>query len=68
MLPTPSAQMRLFFGNPSPDCVLDTNSILTYFDFHRPYWMSAVILLAYLGICHLLTFGAMLVAARRERR
>ncbi|KAI8468849.1 MAG: P-loop containing nucleoside triphosphate hydrolase protein [Monoraphidium minutum] len=61
-------QMRLFFSNPSPDCVLDTQSILTYFNFHRPFWMSAVILLAYLVICHLLTFGAMLIAARRERR
>ena len=61
-------QMRMFFSNPTPDCVLDTNSILTYFNFYRPFWMSVVILFAYLAICHLLTFGAMLIAARRERR
>jgi hypothetical protein len=61
-------QMRMFFGRSDPNCVLDTNSIINYFNFSRPFWMSAVILLGYLGVCHVLTFIAMLVAARRERR
>ncbi|KAI8464872.1 MAG: P-loop containing nucleoside triphosphate hydrolase protein [Monoraphidium minutum] len=61
-------QVNLFLGQPNPNCVMDTNSIIRYFQFGRPFWMSVVILLGYLGVCHLLTFGAMLVAARRERR
>jgi len=41
-------QIRLFFGRADPNCVLDTNSIITYFNFHRPFWMSATILAGYL--------------------
>ncbi|KIZ04851.1 hypothetical protein MNEG_3112 [Monoraphidium neglectum] len=62
------SQVKFFFSNPDKNCVVDTNSILEYFQFSRPFWMSVVILVAYLIACHLLTFGAMLVAARRERR
>jgi hypothetical protein len=61
-------QMRMFFARPDPNCVFDTNQIVKYFEFWRPFWMSAVILIAYLLICHILTFVSMLVAARRERR
>ena len=61
-------QLNIFFSRPDPNCVLDTNSILTYFNFHRPFWVSVVILFAYLGIMHILTFASMLIAARRERR
>ena len=61
-------QINLFFGRSDPNCVLDTNSILTYFNFRRPFWVSALILVGYLVACHILTFVAMLVAARRERR
>jgi hypothetical protein len=52
----------------NPACVLDSTAILTYFRFSRPYWESIVILFSYLFICHILTFIAMLMAARRERR
>ena len=48
--------------------MLDTNSVLTYFNFARPFWMSAVILFAYLLVMHVLTFASMLIASRRERR
>jgi hypothetical protein len=61
-------QMQLFFSRADPNCVLDTNSLVKFFGFWRPFWMSATILGAYLLVCHVLTFVAMLVAARRERR
>lgn len=61
-------QVNFFFGQGQPDCIFDANSIIHYFEFGRPFWMSTVILVAYLLICHILTFGAMLVASRRERR
>jgi len=54
--------------SPDPKCVLSTTQILTYFQFSRPFWESIVILFSYLIACHILTFVAMLSAARRERR
>ena len=61
-------QLRAFLGRADPNCVLDTSAVLKYFNFKRPFWMSATILGAYLLGCHVLTYVAMLVAARRERR
>lgn len=59
---------RLFKQAPGGACVLDARAVLRYFDFSRPFWASAALLGGYLAVCHALTFAAMLVAARRERR
>ena len=64
----PPLQVRFFFGRQDPTCVLKTESIVEYFQFYRPFWMSTVILIAYLIAMHILTFASMLVAARSERR
>lgn len=61
-------QLRAFMSRADPNCVFDTTAVLRYFNFGRPFWMSVAILGGYLGVCHVLTYIAMLVAARRERR
>ena len=43
-------------------------SILAYFEIFKPIWEIIVILLGYLGVMHLLTYGAYVVLARKERR
>jgi hypothetical protein len=63
-------QLEAFFGRYSRagDCVFDPSSTLAHYDVSRPYWANAGVLIGYLGIMHALTFGAMLITTRRERR
>lgn len=53
---------------PGADCIADTNALLTYYSFGRPFSQTFGILLGYLLICHLATYTAMIMVARRERR
>jgi hypothetical protein len=53
---------------PSPDCVLDAGPVLEYFDFGRGFGPSALILFLYWGITHVLTYLALRVVARKEKR
>ncbi|GBF96283.1 ABC transporter G family [Raphidocelis subcapitata] len=65
---TQKNQMRTFMTRDDPNCVLDTKAVIEYFRFGRGFGASVAILGGYLAACHALTFGAMLLAARRERR
>ena len=55
-------------ASPGRGCIADASAVLGYFDFGRTSRATAAILLCYLAICHALTFAAMLLVARRERR
>jgi hypothetical protein len=54
--------------NPGPDCVADTDALLRYYQFYRPFKATVGTLLAYWAVTHLLTFAVMVLVARRERR
>jgi hypothetical protein len=54
--------------NPGPDCIADTDALLEYYSFGRPFDHTIVILLSYLAICHLCTYLAMIRVARKELR
>lgn len=54
--------------DPGADCVADTNSVLSFFGFSRPFDKSAGILVGYLCICHIITYMCMIFVARKERR
>ena len=60
--------LKELLANPGPDCVTDATAVLDYFRFGRPFKASFGILLGYWIITHTLTFVAMLVVARKERR
>jgi hypothetical protein len=49
-------------------CVVDTNAIIQFFDFSRLFGLSCGILIIYWLGLHVLTYGAMMLAARHERR
>jgi len=51
-----------------PRCIVDTNAITQYFNFGRPLGATAAIMLSYWAIVHLMTYGAMTLVVRRERR
>lgn len=72
MLPNTGALQLPFvqniMRNPGPDCAVDTDKVLEYFNVTLPSWQVAVILLGYLLLMHLLTFLAFVVVARKERR
>jgi hypothetical protein len=52
----------------NPDCVLDAGPVLEYFEFGRAFLPSAAILLCYWLITHVLTYLALRVVARKEKR
>eukprot|EP00879_Flechtneria_rotunda_P027897 GHRR01029944.1.p1 GENE.GHRR01029944.1~~GHRR01029944.1.p1 ORF type:complete len:146 (+),score=29.16 GHRR01029944.1:314-751(+) len=54
--------------DPGADCIADTNAVLAYYGFRRPFGHTFGILFGYLCIAHLCTYTAMLLVARRERR
>lgn len=54
--------------NPGPDCVADTNALLNYYRFQRPFGESFGLLFSYWIITHLLTYCVMVSVAKRERR
>lgn len=54
--------------DPGADCVVNLDSILGYFQLFRPYWMTAVILLGYLGVVHVATYLGFLWLTKKERR
>jgi ATP-binding cassette, subfamily G (WHITE), member 2 len=53
---------------PDPRCVVDTNAITRYFNFGRPLGATVAIMLGYWLVVHLMTYGAMILVVRRERR
>jgi hypothetical protein len=54
--------------NPGEGCVIHLDQILSYFGLFRPFWMTCVILLGYLGVLHVATFIGQLQLTRKERR
>jgi hypothetical protein len=54
--------------NPGPDCVADTNAVLNYYQFLRPFDRTVGILFSYWIITHICTYAVMVLVARRERR
>jgi len=54
--------------NPGDDCLADTNAVLGYYGFNRPFNHTFGILLGYLVLMHLLTYCCMVIVVRRERR
>jgi hypothetical protein len=63
-------QLELYFSRYSRqgNCVFDPSTTLEHYEVNRPYWVNTGILFGYLFALHLLTYGAMLVSSRRERR
>lgn len=54
--------------NPGSDCIADTNAVLSYYGFNRPFSHTFAILISYLMVCHICTYCCMVIVARRERR
>lgn len=54
--------------NPGPDCVADTDALLEYYNFQRPFKITVAIMTGYYIITHVCTYCAMLSVARKERR
>jgi hypothetical protein len=54
--------------NPGPDCVADTDALLRYYQFYRPFKATAGALLAYYLAVHVATYAAMVIVVRKERR
>lgn len=61
--PTAAAQLQGAEG-----CVVHLDSILGYFGLFRPFWMTCVILVGYLGVLHIATFLGQLQLTKKERR
>ena len=63
-------QLEAFFARYTRggECVFDPSDTLAHYNVNRPYWANTGVLFGYLFATHLLTFAAMLVTARRERR
>lgn len=64
-------QMEMLFGRymrNGAGCVFDPSETLEHYNAKRPYWANAGVLFVYLFVMHVLTYGAMLITARRERR
>lgn len=55
-------------STPGPGCVVTLDSILDYFNLHRPFWQTSVILLGYLGVLHVATFIGQLQLTKQEKR
>lgn len=53
---------------PTQDCIADTNALLNYFGYSRPFGVTVGILSGWWIALHLLTFWAMTFVAKRERR
>jgi len=53
---------------PGADCMTDAAAVLEYFRFSRGFKPTIGIMLGYWLVVHVLTFCAMVVIARRERR
>lgn len=54
--------------NPGADCIADTDALLEYYEFYRPFGTTVGILFFYWLCTHAFTYGAMILVARRERR
>lgn len=55
-------------SDPDPDCVLNTNRILNFFDIDTPFWTTMCILLGYLGVLHILTFAGLKLLANKDKK
>ncbi|KAI8470965.1 MAG: hypothetical protein J3K34DRAFT_520870 [Monoraphidium minutum] len=54
--------------NPGPDCIADTDALLEFYQFYRPFRNTVAILFSYWVIVHICTYSAMVMVARKERR
>lgn len=55
-------------SHPGADCVADSDAVLKYYGFVRPFRYTFGILFSYLIIVHMITYMCMIIVARRERR
>lgn len=49
-------------------CVVDPKAVADYFDFGRPFQVTAGVLVGYLCVVHVITYLAMVLSARKEKR
>lgn len=47
-------------------CVMNTDALVTYFDYHRSLGASVGILLGYLGVLHVLTYAGLMLVSRKK--
>jgi len=55
-------------AHPGADCIADSDAVLQYYGFVRPFRYTFGILFSYLIIVHIITYVCMIIVARRERR
>ncbi|KIY92062.1 hypothetical protein MNEG_15902 [Monoraphidium neglectum] len=53
---------------PGPDCVTEAGAVLDFFTFNRGFSATLAILVGYWLVTHVLTYLALLLVARKERR
>jgi hypothetical protein len=53
---------------PGKGCVVNLDAVLDYFDVRHSAVVYIAILMLYLGVMHVLTYGALLLLAKKERR
>jgi hypothetical protein len=45
---------------------MNTDALVTYFDYHRSLGASVGILLGYLGVLHVLTYAGLMLVSRKK--
>jgi hypothetical protein len=72
LVPTaPASRVQLAvrtLEKPGPDCRMDFDAVLGYFDLEWATWGYVTALLVYLIIVHAASYLALLLLARKERR
>ena len=64
-----SGYVTRLLADPGAECVVRGDAVMEYFGYQQASFGHAVgVLLGYLGVVHLLTYAAVVLAARRERR
>ncbi len=54
--------------SPGADCQINPVAVMNFFSIQWPWHSYLGALLVYLGVLHALSFGALLLARRQERR
>jgi len=63
-----SAAVQRMATQPGKNCVVSLDAVLDYFDVRHSAAVYIAILCLYLGVMHLITYGALIVLAKKERR
>ncbi len=64
----PSPFVLNMLRHPGADCSLDLTTVLVFFGISLTFWKTLVILLGYLGVMHLLTYGGFVLLGAKEQR